>query len=222
MMIKAIIFDLDGTVIDSMGLWRQVDEDFLTSRGCNVPADLFDHLPGGNSFIQTAQYFKYRFALSETVEEIMQIWTDMVSEHYSSTVKLKSSAAELLKLLKEKGLKIGLGTSNSYELAYKSLSFNGVWHHFEAVITGDMHLMGKPFPDIYLKCAEQLGVKPSECIVIEDTLAGVQAGKNAGMQAIAIHDNDSFEHHPRIKELADAFVMDYPDLYQELQRRIKL
>jgi HAD superfamily hydrolase (TIGR01509 family) len=222
MMIKAIIFDLDGTLIDSMGLWRQVDEEFLTGRGQEVPADLFDYLPGGNSFIQTAQYFKDRFGLSETVDEIMQIWTDMVSEHYCSGVYLKPGAADLLSVLRDKGIKIGLGTSNSYELAEKSLMFNGVWHYFEAVITGDMQLMGKPFPDIYLKCAEKLGVVPDECIVIEDTLAGVQAAIAAGMQAIAIHDYDSSEHHPRIKELADAFVMDYPDLYQELQRRVKL
>ncbi|HRX76789.1 MAG TPA: HAD family phosphatase, partial [Candidatus Cloacimonadota bacterium] len=74
-MIKAIIFDLDGTLIDSMGLWRQVDEDFLSSRGITVPPDLFEHLPQGNSFIQTAQYFKDRFSLSESVEQIMQIWT---------------------------------------------------------------------------------------------------------------------------------------------------
>lgn len=223
MMIKAIIFDLDGTLIDSMGFWRQVDEDFLCSRGIEVPCDLFDHLPQGNSFIQTAQYFKDRFALTETVAQIMQIWTDMLSQHYGSSVQLKPGVTELLQRIKEAGLKIGLGTSNSRELAEKSLSFHGVWHYFEAVISGDMQLMGKPFADIYLKCAQLLKVLPEQCIVIEDTLAGVQAAKAAGMQVLAIYDADSLEQHDRIKIVADAFVMDYLELSQELQkRRVKL
>ncbi|MCK9584881.1 MAG: HAD family phosphatase, partial [Candidatus Cloacimonetes bacterium] len=73
MKIKAIIFDLDGTLIDSMGLWREVDEEFLTSRGIVVPEDLFDNLPSGNSFIQTAEYFRTRFGLTETNAQIMKI-----------------------------------------------------------------------------------------------------------------------------------------------------
>ncbi|MCB5268961.1 MAG: HAD family phosphatase [Candidatus Cloacimonetes bacterium] len=222
MMIKAIIFDLDGTLIDSMGLWRQVDEDFLSSRGITVPPDLFEHLPQGNSFIQTAQYFKDRFSLSESVEQIMQIWTQMVSKNYESSVALKSGASELLQILQDKGLRIGLGTSNSYELAEKSLSFNKVWHYFENVVSGDMHLLGKPYPDIYLKCAEGLGIMPQQCLVVEDTLAGVQAARNAGMQVIAIYDSDSRDQHQQIRELADSFVMDYLELHHELKQRVNL
>ncbi|MDD3236177.1 MAG: HAD family phosphatase, partial [Candidatus Cloacimonetes bacterium] len=69
---KAIIFDLDGTLIDSMSLWRRVDMEFLNSRGIEVPTDLFAHLPHGNSFIQTAQYFKDRFGLKDSTASIMQ------------------------------------------------------------------------------------------------------------------------------------------------------
>jgi len=222
MMIKAIIFDLDGTLIDSMGLWRQVDEEFLSQRGCEVPPDLFDHLPQGNSFVQTAQYFRERFGLEESVEDIMKIWTEMVHSHYCNVVELKPGVKELLKRIKDTGLKIGLATSNSYELAEKSLTFNGVWHYFEAVVTGDMHLMGKPYPDIFLRCAEVLSVRPKECIAIEDTLMGVQAAKAAGMQALAIYDEDSADHHPGIKDIADAFLMNYEELAEELHRRVNI
>ena len=126
MKIKAIIFDLDGTLIDSMGLWREVDEEFLTSRGVPVPEDLFDNLPSGNSFIQTAEYFRERFALKETNSEIMKIWTEMVAEHYANSVMLKDGVAKLLPQLRAAGLKLGLATSNSYELARSSLIFNKV------------------------------------------------------------------------------------------------
>lgn len=214
---KAVIFDLDGTLIDSMQLWRKVDRDFLHKRGISVPKDLFDHLPSGNSFIQTAQYFINRFALPDTVQSVMQEWTDMVSWHYEHDVKLKPGAKRLVQTLAEREIPIGLGTSNSYELACKVLSHNGIWDRFRSVVTGDMNLMGKPFPDIYLKSARNLGLEPRDCVVIEDTLSGVQAGKAAGMTVIAIHDDDSCDQHSQMRELADAFVLGHNELRSYLK-----
>jgi HAD superfamily hydrolase (TIGR01509 family) len=206
---KAVIFDLDGTLIDSMLLWRRVDHEFLNKRGVEVPSDLFDHLPQGNSFIQTAQYFRDRFGLQDSVQSIMQEWTDMVSWHYSHDVQLKPGAEAMVKGLKKAGIPVALGTSNSMELAQKVLTLNGIWQLFDAVVTGDMHLMGKPFPDIYLKAAALLGVEPGACIVVEDTITGTQAAKSAGMTAFAIYDDDSVDMHPQIKGLCDGFYPDY-------------
>ncbi len=221
MSIKAVIFDLDGTLIDSMGLWREVDAEFLGSRGIEVPEDLFDHLPQGNSFIQTATYFKDRFGLSDSVESIMQEWTDMVSHHYSTSVPLKDGVADLISQLLGCGIIIGLGTSNSYELAGKVLSLHGIWDKLSVVVTGDMHLMGKPYPDIYLKAAQELSLSPEECLVIEDTLTGIMAAKAAGMTVMAIYDRDSDAQRQEIISLADGHFMDYHTLGQELKRLIE-
>ncbi|MDD2229091.1 MAG: HAD family phosphatase [Candidatus Cloacimonetes bacterium] len=209
---KAIIFDLDGTLIDSMSLWRRVDTEFLNSRGIEVPADLFAHLPHGNSFIQTAQYFKDRFGLPDSTASIMQEWTDMVSYHYESDVQLKPGVGDLVRELYSKQYLIGLGTSNSLELAKKALIHNDLWQYFSCAVTGDEHLKGKPFPDIYLLAGERLAVFPLDCLVIEDTLTGVQAGKAAGMDVFAIYDADSAEFHPIIKTIADGFYEDYKSL----------
>ena len=209
---QAIIFDLDGTLIDSMQLWRRVDGEFLNKRGIAVPDDLFDHLPSGNSFIQTAQYFLDRFGLSDSVESVMAEWTDMVRRHYANDVPLKPGAGELVRRIAASGIPIGLGTSNSMELATTVLSANGIWQHFHAAVTGDMHLMGKPFPDIYLKCAQALEVPADRCLAIEDTLTGVQAANSAGMRVYAIYDEDSQPQWPQIKELAHRAFQDYHSL----------
>ena len=213
---KAIIFDLDGTLIDSMQLWRRVDTEFLNSRGIEVPKDLFDHLPHGNSFIQTATYFKTRFSLPDSPESIMQEWTDMVGHHYESDIPLKPGVKNLIEALDIKGFIIGLGTSNSFELAEKSLKHNGIWHFFRTAVTGDEHLKGKPFPDIYLLAAQRLQLEPRDCLVIEDTLTGVQAGKAAGMTVFAIYDADSLEYIKQIKQTADRFYADYHQMAEEL------
>lgn len=222
MIYKCIIFDLDGTLIDSMQLWRRVDAEFLNSRGIEVPDDLFDHLPQGNSFIQTAQYFKDRFELPDSVESVMKEWTDMVSWHYSNDVRLKPGAGELVSMLHSKGIPIGLGTSNSRELAERALSNGGIHQCFSAFVTGDMHLMGKPFPDIYLKCAALLNMNPAGCLVIEDTLAGVQAGRNAGMSVYSIYDADSHAHQSAIKAVASATFEDYYTLTDRVLRDFAL
>ncbi|MCB5284223.1 MAG: HAD family phosphatase [Candidatus Cloacimonetes bacterium] len=214
---KAVIFDLDGTLIDSMGLWRQVDRDFLHKRGLAVPRDLFHHLPSGNSFIQTAQYFKDRFGLPDSAEAIMAEWTQMVGWHYANSVKLKPGAKKLVEKLNAKGVPLGLGTSNSRELAEKVLVQTGIWNYFVSVVTGDQQLLGKPWPDIYLKGSQELDLEPADIIVVEDTLTGIQAAKAAGMRAVAIYDPDSEEFQPRIRAMADAFAHNYIELSELLE-----
>ncbi|MDZ4122358.1 MAG: HAD family phosphatase [Candidatus Cloacimonadaceae bacterium] len=213
---KAVIFDLDGTLIDSMQIWRKVDAEFLGNRGIVVPEDLFDHLPNGNSFIQTAQYFKDRFGLADSVESIMQEWTDMVTFHYEHDIALKPGVRELLQRLHDAEVKIGLGTSNSLFLAQKVLKLNGIWHYFDAAVTGEQVKLGKPFPDIYLGVAAKLGLAPETCLVIEDTLTGVQAGKAAGMHVIAIYDEDSKPLWDKIKAAADDFILNHAELWDLL------
>ena len=131
---KAVIFDLDGTLVDSMWIWKKIDIDFLEKRGHSLPDDLQKKIEG-MSFTETATYFKTTFNLSEEIEEIKSVWVEMSRNLYSKDIKLKRGIMELLNTLKDKGIQIGIGTSNSRELAEIVLKNNGVRDYFEVLVT---------------------------------------------------------------------------------------
>jgi HAD superfamily hydrolase (TIGR01509 family) len=217
MNLQAVIFDLDGSLIDSMGIWNDVDRDFLRKRGIEPPPDLFDDVVGGNSFVEIAVHFKEKFSLSESIEEIMNEWTEMVDEKYANSVPLKPFAYETLQFLHNHKIKMAIGTSNSLPLTQKALKANNVLHFFDAIVHGNEKTKGKPFPDIFLEAARQLDVTPENCLVIEDVLVGVQAARNANMKVIAIEDHHSYRDKDKIEQLADFYTRDYTEILQLLK-----
>lgn len=214
MKLEAIIFDLDGTLIDSMGIWKQVDVDFLAKRNIEVPKDLFTDLETGNSLYEIAVYFKKKFNLTESIDEILQEWEEQVFEYYSKKIKLKPGVIKLLNTVKH--LKLAVGTSNSKKLAKVVLKSNNIEAYFKKIIAGNQNLKGKPCPDIFLKAAEELSVKPENCLVIEDVLEGVQAAKAANMKVFAI-----FDEHAENKKLIKSQCNFYADSHAQIIEAIK-
>ncbi len=208
---EAVIFDLDGTLVDSMWMWRQIDIDFLEARGIPFPEDLQNCIEG-LSFYETAVYFKKRFQLEDSVEELMQIWNDMAMEKYEKQVPMKDGVIEFLSYLKEHGIKMGIATSNSRELLSAALSAHDLWPFMDAVVTSNEVTHGKPAPDIYLKVAEELVVHPDKCLVFEDLVAGIQAGSSAGMQVCAVWDSYSKDQQKEKKEAANYYIRSYFDV----------
>lgn len=209
--VSACIFDMDGTLIDSMWMWRDIDIEFLGRKNITIPEDLQKQIEGMN-FIQTAVYFKEHFGFEESIEEIMDIWNGMAMDKYRYKVFLKDSVLDFLKSLKDKGIKLGIATSNSATLAFCSLEALGVTSLFDAIITGDDVLRGKPHPDIYMTCAERLGITPKECLVFEDILPGIEAGHNAGMRVCAVYDDYSADTDAIKKEKADYYITSFKEL----------
>lgn len=209
--VKGIIFDLDGTLVDSMWVWREIDEEFLGPYGIEIPDDLQKKIEG-MSFTETAQYFKKAFQLPMSVEELKKLWNRMAYEKYSLEVPLKDGVLEFLRYLKEEDMKVGIATSNSKELLMAALESLGIKDYFQVVLTGCEVGRGKPFPDIYLQVAKKLQVSPEECLVFEDLPAGILAGKSAGMRVCAIKDTFSNHMISEKKQLADYYIDSYHDI----------
>ncbi|MBE5907093.1 MAG: HAD family phosphatase, partial [Lachnospiraceae bacterium] len=156
---KAIIFDMDGTLIDSMWIWPKLDKDFFANEKIPMPDTLQKDIEG-YSMKETAEYFIKTFPLSYTVKELMDVWNEMAAYQYANEVPYKKGAYEFLRKIKAMGIKTGIATSNSRELVElvdKSLHFSDF---IDTIVTAKEVPCGKPAPDIYLTVAEHLNVKP--------------------------------------------------------------
>lgn len=209
--INAVLFDMDGTLIDSMWMWPQIDKEFLESRGFTVPADLKDDIDG-LSMWDDAIYFKKRFGFKDSEQELIDNWNQMALHHYQNDTPLKPGAEEFLRYLKKSGIKRGLVTSNSLVLCEAALKADGVYDDFDTFVTSEDVKHGKPDPEGYLMAAERLGVTPSECLVAEDLPAGITAARKAGMRVISIEDEYSKRVENEKRQLSDDFISDYREL----------
>lgn len=211
--IKAVIFDLDGTLVDSMWVWEKIDKDYLSGLGFDVPYNLKDEI-NHLSFDETAIYFKDKFNIIDSLEVIKDTWHNMAISEYSSNVPLKPGAENFLNHIKNLGLKIGLATSNSVALLEAVLMNHNIYEYFDVITTTNEVKRGKNFPDVYLLCAERLGVSPEHCLVFEDIQAAVMGAKAAGMKVAAVHDPAAEYQREELERLADHYVLSYEDILE--------
>lgn len=212
--IKAVIFDLDGTLVDSMWIWKEIDIEYLGSKGYTLPPDLQRSIEG-MSLTETASYFKKRFALSDSLEEIKSIWMEMARDKYCHQVPLKPGARRFLSYLKSQNIRTGIASSNGKELVQAVLKAQNVEKLLDSVHTCCEVERGKPHPDIYLWVASQLQVAPENCLVFEDIPMGILSGKRAGMKTCAVEDAFSKDQEETKRRLADYYIQSYDDILEQ-------
>lgn len=205
---KAVIFDLDGTLVDSMWMWKSIDIEYLGRFGISLPKTLQKDIEG-MSFSETAIYFKETFKIPDSLEDIKTTWNHMAYEKYTKEVPLKKGVKEFLDYCKNENIKLGIATSNSRELVDATLEALNIREYFDCVMTACEAAKGKPAPDIYLAVAKKLQVETSQCLVFEDVIMGIMAGKNAGMEVCAVEDEFSMNQLEEKKKLADYYIRDY-------------
>lgn len=214
--IDAVIFDMDGTLVDSMWIWVAVDEEYLKKYHLTEPETFHEDMEG-MSYLEVAEYYHRVFpTLSRTVQEIMDEWHGMAYDKYMHEVPLKKGVKEFIETMRREGRKIGMATSNTRKLVDDTLDALGIAELFDVVKTSEEAGAGKPAPDVYLYTAQELGVAPEHCLVFEDVPAGIMAGKNAGMRVCAVEDDFSAPLVVKKRALADYYIQDYEDIKKQI------
>jgi HAD superfamily hydrolase (TIGR01509 family) len=208
---KAYIFDLDGTLIDSMGEWGKVLPSFLEERNIPYPPDLVKRvvafgLPG------VAKYCKENFPVEEEVEEILQYFIDKFKYNYATNIQAKPYAKEVLTAMREKGIKVCLLTAGMHVLFDACLHRLGLWDLLDYRWSSDDFPYKKSEPNIYIEVANRLGLDVSECVMVDDSIGALRPAKEAGMQTIAIYDDFSKDNEKAMRELADRYIYDLKEL----------
>ncbi|MBR5682357.1 MAG: HAD family phosphatase [Ruminococcus sp.] len=205
-MIKGIIFDLDGTLLDSMTVWSSIDCEFLIENGITDPPPEVSDVVKKMTVDESSQYFIDRFGLKCTKEYVIWRIEDMVRERYEKQIPLKPHVTELLDALDSRGVPYGIATATYKRLAEAALRRCGVYERFRFLLTDVEYPAGKNFPDIFIGGAERFGAAPEEVLVVEDSLHCIETAKAAGFTVCGVYDSVAEADKSRIIELSDYYV----------------
>ena len=208
---KAYIFDLDGTLFESMDVWAKVDRAFLGKRGLTMSKDYADATLAMH-MDEAAAYIVKLFGLKESTEDIIREWLSIAEHIYANEVHLKPYAKEYLQKLSAEGHKLAVATSLPEELMEPALRKHGICHIFHAICNAREVGTGKSRPDIFVLAAKKLDVAPEDCLVFDDILAAVKSAKSIGMKVCAVYDKSSRQDWDEIQAIADYTITDFRDV----------
>ena len=211
MRLQSAIFDMDGTLLDSLSVWADSDREFITGLGLEYNAECSLDMKKMH-FDSACEYLVGKFSLPFTAEETGRRILAIVEEHYINGVPLKESAAEFLEYAKKCGVKMCVATSNKKALAEAALEAKGIKNYFEFVLTSDEIGCGKESPEIFLKAAEMLGAVPESTAVFEDSIHAVMSAKSAGFKVVGVYDELCPEEFVEIKKYADTSIRSFTEL----------
>ena len=206
-----LIFDLDGTLIDSNGVWVEVDKTFLERRGAPYTKEYYEgvaHTILSNCAIFTKEYLH----LEESCEEIIAEWMELAADKYGTQVPLKPHVKEYLDKCRDAGHPMAVFTACVPEHCRAAMARHGLEPYFERVIYAQELGVDKKSPAIFRKVAESLGVRPRECVLFDDSLSACKAAKAAGMTVVGVHDGWFSDTSVDMREVCDQYIRDFGEL----------
>ena len=211
--LEAVLFDMDGVIVDSEPLWSEAEKELLARRNLRYSPSLKSAMMGRDARGAVGCLIEH-YDLAETVGELIEERNQLIAEFFKEHLKAIPGALELVRSLMAAGIMTGLVSSSPKPLVELALEKLSVTVLFDLILSGDQVVRGKPAPDIYITAAEYLGVKPEYCLVIEDAPHGVAAAKGAGMCCLAISTSVSAEE----LTLADKVVSGFGEVNVQLLR----
>ena len=205
-MIQGAIFDLDGTLLDSMSLWDTLGEDYLRSLGKEPRENLAETFQTF-TLEQSAQYYREHYGVGLSVEEIVAGIQGMIQDYYQTTVPLKPGAAEFLGELRSRGVKMCVATVTPQPLAEGALQRLGVREFFTGIFACRPG-QGKEEPTIYREALAHLGTEKGKTIVLEDVVHGLRTAKRDGFLTAGVYDSHE-ERQEELRKWADCFLPSY-------------
>ena len=215
--IKGAIFDVDGTLLDSMSVWDSVAADYLESRGATAQPDLNDKLLalGGH---EIPRYFQVEYGLCESVDEIHHGIYKLLEEFYLFKVQLKAGVIPVLSALRKRGIKMCVATATDRHLVEPALRRCCLLEYFGRIFTCGEEKTSKSNPDIYLRAANFLGTDIKDTLVFEDAPYAIRSAKRAGFPVAAVYDLSAREKQDEIKELSDYYLVRMDEMTDLLAR----
>ena len=186
-MIKCAVFDADGTLIDSLGVWKSADEEYLRSKGRRLDPGMTEKF-NKMTYGQSIAFVKQHYGIDEPEEQISDDIMSIVMRKYETDVKVNEGVAELLQRLLDNGVPMAVATANDRKLVCRGLRSTGLRRYFTHIVSCDETGCGKDDASVFIRAAEMLGCEPSETLVVEDDRAYVKAARAAGFVAIHISD----------------------------------
>ena len=208
---KGAIFDVDGTILNSMGAWFDATDKFFIQQNIHMSPEeinVFKEMPLEESIPK----IKNDNNLSMTVEEIFAWFLKYVGIEYELHIPAKPGVCEYIKQLHESGVKIAIATSGYRDMCEKSFKRLGIWQYIDACAFSSEVGVNKGNPDVYLLAAQRIGIDPTECTVFEDIVTGLCGAKKGGFKTCAVADESNETQRDEMRELADMFIEDFTEM----------
>ncbi len=209
--IDGAIFDVDGTLLDSMYVWKDAGPNYLLSRGIDTtgqPNKVFKAM----TLLQAAEYYQEEYGLKESADEIISGIYKGIEHFYFDEVELKPGVRDFLHVLYSENIRMCIATATDRYLIEAALARNGIAEFFSEIFTSSEVGVGKSNPTIYLKALEHLQTKKESTLVFEDALYAIKTAKKAGFKVVGVFDKFESENQDEIKGLVDFYTKSFIEL----------